>query len=149
MADEEEHTVFLQCLADGSRLRVRIISPNYFNDLNCQFPRQIRKEGRVYKVKPSQIKLMKRPGTDFYSIKQAKDIIIVDEEAQITKVEKIFQDESTENCCICLDEKKYYVFSQCGHYYVCKSCYDSSPFEKCPICRSVINAAIPVADLNL
>jgi len=38
--------VYLQCVKVKNKLRVRITTPGYKNDANCQFPRAIRVEGR-------------------------------------------------------------------------------------------------------
>ena len=50
MSDQQ---VYLECVREKSKLRVRIISPGYYSDANCQFPRAIRVEGRKYSVPPS------------------------------------------------------------------------------------------------
>ena len=42
--------VELKCIKEGSKLRVRILSPGYLANANCQFPRDIRIEGLRYKV---------------------------------------------------------------------------------------------------
>lgn len=55
--DSAEECVFLACVKEGGRLRVRITSPGYLHEANCQFSRAIREAGRVYRVAPSCIKL--------------------------------------------------------------------------------------------
>jgi hypothetical protein len=45
----DQHIV-LQCISVGNRLRVRIISPGYQNNLNCSFPKNIRVDGQLYYV---------------------------------------------------------------------------------------------------
>lgn len=52
-------SVTLKCLKEKNKLRVRIISPGYYNNANCQFPRNIRLEGRIYQSRVSGIKLAK------------------------------------------------------------------------------------------
>jgi len=42
--------VILQCIRDGGKLRVRVVSPGYHTDWNVQFPRNIREEGARYLV---------------------------------------------------------------------------------------------------
>jgi hypothetical protein len=67
--------VFLQCVAEGSRLRVRIISPGYFNDANCQFPRSIREEGRYFSVPASSVRLAYSRNSYFYRVSQPIHIL--------------------------------------------------------------------------
>ncbi len=70
--------VYLKCISDGSRLRVRIISPGYIQDANCQFPRALRQEGRYFSVPSSSVQLTSsRGGTYFYRIKHP--ITLLDE----------------------------------------------------------------------
>jgi hypothetical protein len=40
--------VFLKCVKEGSKLRIKIISSGFFNEANCQFPKNIRVEGRKF-----------------------------------------------------------------------------------------------------
>jgi hypothetical protein len=42
-------------------------------------------------------------------------------------------DKSEEQCCVCLDNKKCMVFTECGHLCVCHSC--STKLKICPVCR--------------
>lgn len=42
--------VIVECVKDGSRLRVRVVSPGYHADWFCQFPHDIREEGARYVV---------------------------------------------------------------------------------------------------
>jgi hypothetical protein len=42
--------VVVECIKDGGKLRVRVVSPGYRNDWHCQFPRDIREEGAKYVV---------------------------------------------------------------------------------------------------
>ncbi|KAJ0391946.1 hypothetical protein P43SY_011136 [Pythium insidiosum] len=68
--------VFLRCVKQGGRLRVRIISPGYYAQANCQFPRAIRREGRVFAVPPSSIRLTSSAGgTNFYRVSQPIRIV--------------------------------------------------------------------------
>jgi hypothetical protein len=61
--------VFLRCVKEGGRLRVRIVSRGYYTSANCQFPRAIRQEGRLYSVTPSSIRLAQsKNGTYFYRV---------------------------------------------------------------------------------
>ncbi|MDB9312810.1 VWA domain-containing protein [Spirulina sp. CS-785/01] len=42
--------VLVQCLKDGKKLRVRVVSDGYDPDYNMRFPRSIREEGEMYVV---------------------------------------------------------------------------------------------------
>lgn len=42
--------VLVQCLKDGKKLRVRVVSDGYDPDYNMRFPRNIREEGEMYVV---------------------------------------------------------------------------------------------------
>ncbi len=53
--------VRLQCVKEGSKLRVRIISHGYNHDANCQFPRNIRAPGRQYSVPISDVSFTEGP----------------------------------------------------------------------------------------
>jgi Ca-activated chloride channel family protein len=43
--------VNLQCVKDGGKLRVKIITSGYNNNANCQFPRAIRADGKMFRVR--------------------------------------------------------------------------------------------------
>lgn len=53
-ASPEEGGVILECFEDGSRLRVRILSPGYEPSWNVQFPRESRVAGARYLVEGVQ-----------------------------------------------------------------------------------------------
>jgi hypothetical protein len=42
--------VIVECFRQGSKLRIRVVSPNYHPDWKVQFPRDIREEGQRYWV---------------------------------------------------------------------------------------------------
>ena len=51
----------------------------------------------------------------------------------------IFEDDRTEDCCICMCVEKQIVFN-CGHLYTCQAC--SVMVHTCPICRQRITQRI-------
>lgn len=57
-----EQGVLVECVKQGGKLRVRVISEGYNSEFNVQFPRQIREEGVTYVVE--EIKLS--ANGDFY-----------------------------------------------------------------------------------
>ena len=146
--------VILECVAEGSKLRVKMKSPGYLINSNCQFPRDLRLAGRKFKVPVSDVKLMTQRGKYFYSIKKKNNIEIIEDgdSSSITtellqnnlKNMKIYEDSDTSDCAICLFEVKSIVFIPCGHFYTCKPC--SQLLKTCPICRENITDCV---DKNL
>lgn len=136
-----EKYVYLQCIVVNGRLRVRIISNNYFQNLNVQFPRGLRIKNQIYRVPATHVGLISNRFRDYYFVKR-QGIELIEGSDKEYKV-KLFTEEGDDTCCICLTEKKYYVYVFCGHFYVCKACHDHGDFKKCPICRSIIVNAIP------
>jgi C3HC4-type zinc finger (RING finger) protein len=136
MAENASNIVKLICVKDKSKLRVRIVSPGYLPEANCQFPRDLRAEGRNFHVDAENIKLVKTAGKWFYSIK--KGINIVENDAPVNL--QIFEDDAVIECNICFAENKDTVFDPCGHYYTCGKC--SSLVHECPICRTPIKSRI-------
>lgn len=142
--------VFLECVKEGSsKLRVRIVSQGYFTWANCQFPRDIRVDGRKYKVPASAIKLVAGPrGKYFYhvdkSVIQIVDAVVTT--TAVAKPEHIY-DSGEETCTMCMDAPKNVAFSPCGHYCSCTSC--AGKLEgKCPMCRSAIVAVVPMENIS-
>ena len=52
--------VMVECFQDGSKLRIKVVSPGYNSDWNVQFPRNIREAGATYIVE--EIKASARGG---------------------------------------------------------------------------------------
>jgi len=140
--------VILECVEEGSKLRVKMKSPGYLINSNCQFPRDLRIAGRKFKVPVADVKLMSQRGKYFYSIKKKTNIEIISDITEILrdnlKNMKIYEDVETSDCAVCLYETKNIVFIPCGHFYTCKSC--SGRLKTCPICRVNISECI---DKNL
>ena len=152
--------IFLKCFRVGRKLRIRIISPNYYNNHYCRFPKNIRIENKVYQVPADDITLVSTIcNNSYYSIKTKRLKILDDDDDTVefvnssinTSIQKIFtnEDETDENkdiCVVCLEKQKYYVFGPCGHFYTCETC--SNQLNSCPICRSKIKFKIPYTSLN-
>lgn len=147
---ERSDLVDLICVKQGGKLRVRILTPGYLQDANCQFPRDLRVEGRRFQVHYQYIHLMTQRGRYFYSVRQRDQIKIVTSSSSVSSTSSastvllssvtIFEDKDSTECMICMDEPKSMVFYPCGHYYCCESC--SSRVKKCPICRQAITQSI-------
>jgi len=133
--------VELKCVKEGSKLRIKITSQGYINYANCQFPKDLRTEGRRFKVKSEYIKLITQKGRWFYSIKKKNNIEIIDNitSEELSKLQ-IYEDKDEEECLICMSELKNDVFYPCGHFYTCKKC--SNKLSNCPFCKKIIESRI-------
>lgn len=136
--------VYLECVKVRSKLRVRIVSAGYYNDANCMFPRDIRKEGAKYKVSRWNVSLITTRGKYYYSVKTGIEVL---PDISVMKHEeiKVFEDASTDECAICMTEKKSVIVNPCGHYYMCNSCCHS--VSSCPICRGPISGFLKKEDM--
>lgn len=138
-SEEVNHSVNLVCVNEGKRLRVRITTPGYINNANCQFPRNIRVLGRKYQVPASAVVLKQRSGCKYFYHINKKDVVILEETTETPKVEKVFGDDDEDVACvICLDAPKTLVIVPCGHYCLCKECAETlkSCASGCPLCRA-------------
>jgi len=140
---ENNPFIYLKCVKEGRKLRIKIISQGFNNNANCRFPRNIREEGRIYKVSINNITMIQSKNSYFYSIK--KPIIIVETTEHTDNIQNpitIYTDENDPDCIICLDNKKEKVLS-CGHYCLCAACINKliQP-KKCPLCRALIQYTI-------
>jgi hypothetical protein len=135
-------SVELVCVKVKSKLRVRITTPGYLNQANCQFPRDLRVEGRRFEVPAHFVRLVQLRGKHFYSVPRGvAKVIDFDQQNAI----QIYEDEDSSECAICLCEPKQMVFVPCGHYYCCNSC--TRRLQKCPICRELIAHSIVKSEL--
>lgn len=135
-----EDTVYFKCVKEGRRLRVRITTPGYYPDANCQFPRAIRKAGATYTAPPEAVTLAQGPaGKYFYRVKKGQ---ILCKEATY-EVKGLFSGDG-EDCVICMDNPYDVVIVPCGHYCICEECSVRlvAVGMDCPICRGKIEAAV-------
>lgn len=143
--------VDLYCVTEHRKLRVRIMSPGYLPEANCQFPRAIRREGVHYRVKSSDICLVTQRSKWFYSVRRGAHIEILPGRpdrsglpdlggATVPVHLKVYEDKDTNECAVCLENPKTIVFDPCGHYYVCNVC--ATRLSQCPICRTSIRGRI-------
>ena len=138
--------VYLTCVKEGSRLRVRIVSPGYYADANCMFPRDIRVAGRKYRTHRSNVSLITTRGKYYYSVKTGIQVITDDELTTKPEEFRIFEDESTDECLICLTEKKSVIVNPCGHFYMCSAC--ATALTRCPICRGPVSGLLRKEDME-
>ena len=144
----ELDSVKLTCINVNKRLRIRIVSPGYHKDANCQFPRNIRKEGRMYWCHPSAIKLSKGPrGKYFYRV--SKSEISFNDIKDFNDI-KVYGDDDTDECNICMGQKKNVVFAPCGHFCSCDKCAKQikKGNGKCPMCRGKIDFIVNRKDIG-
>jgi hypothetical protein len=129
--------VYLKCVKENRKLRVKIITPGYNNNANCQFPRAIRVEGRKFKVPSSAITVAGSEGRGFFYRVNKSNIKIVEDKVVIP--DKIY---STPECVICLeDDSAEMVIIPCGHLAMCKEC-SKEITDTCPMCRGKIQSKI-------
>ena len=138
-------SVYLQCVKEGKKLRIKIISSGYNNNANCQFPRGIRIEGRRYKVPSNAISVAGGESRGFFYRVSKNSIIILDDEVKILENLKIF---ATNDCVICLDDDAAeMVIIPCGHLSFCQEC-SKKINDTCPMCRGKIHAKIHKSKLR-
>lgn len=148
-------SVQLYCTKVGSKLRVRVQTAGYLRHANCQFPRDLRVDGRRFEVDPSAISLITTRGKYFYAVKNKNAIRILPSggeeittggDGTRTLPQQIFTDDSTEDCIICMETPKVIVFNPCGHFYACETC--STPLKQCPICRITLTGRIHCSEFG-
>jgi hypothetical protein len=126
-----ETKIRLRCIKVGGKLRVRILTPGYYNSANCQFPRDLRIEGTSYDVDANAICLITR-AKNYYSITHRPSITVLPY--------TVFEDQSSDDCAICMSNEKCMVIVPCGHYYTCAECTEK--ITMCPICRNPFKSTI-------
>lgn len=134
-------TVELICVKEGSKLRIRITAyitdegeryeGVYNNSFNCRFPRDLRSEGRVYRVPDSNVRLMGGGRVARYYGIKATDMVIVQQSHTAQKVWEV-----SKECVICMNAPSSTVFVPCGHFCCCGECCAS--LKDCCICRASI-----------
>lgn len=142
--------VRLKCVKEAGKLRVKIISPGYSHSANCQFPRNIRVEGREFLVPKDEVKFVNTKGKFFYrvmkNIRVANDNVEINNKANIKDL-KVFRDEESTDCAICMVENlELVIMYPCGHMYTCAAC--SKGCKTCPICRGPVQQIVTQAELQ-
>ena len=77
---EPERLVFFLCVAEGSKLRVRITSPGYAPGANCQFPRAIRGAGRRYCAPADAVTLARGAGGTYFDRAKPAQVRLCDDD---------------------------------------------------------------------
>ena len=131
--------VTLQCVHEGKKLRIKIISPGYIQSANCMFPRNIRVAGREYTVPKEDVVMADTKGKFFYRIKKDNIKIIENKEDFSNLV--VYGD--CVECAICFTDDtttEYVIFVPCGHYCCCIDC--AKQIKSCCMCRAPITQMI-------
>lgn len=167
--------VLLRCVKEFGKLRIKVVSPGFSSSANCQFPRDIRVDGREYSIPKGDIIMTDTKGKFFYRIKKnnikiieksnneggivivdPNNGVIADENQNSYKNMKIYGDDHLE-CVICMDnydsipEMTFVILVSCGHYCLCDKCaYNifNSSNKCCPLCRAPIKTIITKEDLQ-
>ena len=45
----------------------------------------------------------------------------------------------TDECVICMENKSYVLYCDCGHICICEECIKIKRFNRCPICKTLNN----------
>lgn len=141
-------SIVLHCIEEGSgKIRVRIAAfidtkgtmhtGVYRDELNCRFPRHLRKAGAVLRVPDGSVKLCGGNGTKHYYSVAAKGITL----SVADNVVRAWAPCS--ECVVCMDAAVDIVFAPCGHSSTCSSCAEK--LTNCCICRSHILIKIAAA----
>lgn len=130
-----ENQVILTCVKEKNKLRIKILTEGYYNNANCQFPKNIREEGMKYIVPTSDITISEIKGKYFYRIKKHKIIKC----NNINHISKVFNVDN-EPCVICLTNEKIWVIIPYG--------FTIGLEQKCPLCRGVINRTIKYTEIS-
>lgn len=133
--------VYFKCIRAGSKLKVRVISPGYNANANCQFPRAIRQEGAFYCAPVEDLSFSETRGKFFYRVK-TKNIKLVDAVADgdvRVELDHVYESGDSE-CLICMENPNEVVLISCGHYCLCHDCATRlmDTGKSCPLCRSSI-----------
>ena len=157
--------IILECIKEKNKLRIRFNSfidsegkvfTNVYNNMyNCQFPKDIRENGRFYEINDNDMIIVDSK-TPFYKIKKNNIRILTDEEAKVyqcNSTNKIPQNTvdisqlkifDVAECVVCLSVSSSVIFIPCAHMCVCNDCYIGIKKTKncCPLCRRNITKII-------
>ena len=146
-------TVILECIKIRSRLRVRVISPGYFRDANCQFPRALRSEGARYSVPKQHLRFIQGGNRKYYYSAPAKHVTVLAAGAAVAQDPAapidlhVYTDAGETECLVCFDADKAVVLVPCGHYCLCAPCAQKLN-GSCPMCRAPIQQIATREQIN-
>jgi hypothetical protein len=137
--------VEIYCVNERGKLRVRINNPAYPTEANCQFPRDIRQDGKHWLVRASDIKLIvpkHQPGKAqkkaFFRVSADN---LTEPETQVFTNLHIYGEIG--ECDVCFVNQKNVVLYPCCHFVCCNVCANNPLLNSCPMCRANIERIIP------
>ncbi len=144
---ENNEFVRLKCVQEGSKLRIKIVTPGFIGVANCQFPKNIRVANREYLIPKADVTMADTKGKFFYRIKK-NNIQIVEEIQQKNDYSNliVYGDDDTVECSICMQENTeensvvFVILVPCGHYCLCMDC--AKQLKTCCMCRAPIKQYI-------
>ena len=138
--------VYFTCVRERGKLRIKVINNPYYNsNANCQFPRDIRAEGRVYSAPARAVSFAQSSaGTVFYRVARAA-IRIEAAAAVVPAAVRVF-DVGDETCCVCMESAKDVVYIPCGHFCCCAACAGRT--RACPYCRAGVAGVVNAAEID-
>jgi hypothetical protein len=135
--------VHLKCVQEGGRLRVRITTKGYSASANCQFPRDLRVEGRAFSVPAGDVSMASTKGKFFYRVKKSNIRVLNAQNANDQEVHidlknlKIYGEKDATECNVCMcDPVELCILVPCGHNLMCMPC--AQKCKTCPMCRQDI-----------
>lgn len=148
--------IYLTCVKEAGKLRIKfhtffdtetnqIYKNSYNNTYNCQFPKDIRKEGLYYEILSSDLSLSGLSGTPFYRIKKGNIKILQNEPNFSEGISSNFLPPKIfiiDECICCMENVPNKVIIPCGHQCLCSGCYQNLRNKNCPICRTNITQII-------
>jgi ferredoxin-fold anticodon binding domain-containing protein len=153
--DKNKLRIRFNCFVDNEG---KIFTNVYNNEYNCQFPKNIRENGKFYEVNDDDVIIVESK-TPFYKIKKNNIRILSEEESKIYESKKEDKKDNKEKnildlsklkifdvaeCVVCLSVSSSIIFIPCAHMCVCKDCYNGIKKTKncCPLCRRNITKII-------
>lgn len=139
----------LVCVVEQRKLRIRfhsyidsngkVFTNVYNNEYNCQFPRDLRKEGRIFELDDDALHLCANQ-KPFYRV-STSNIRIIEESCPdgVAEPAQLFD---VQECVICLENTPSVICLPCAHFCMCSSCFTQLPSKgdkpPCPLCRRTI-----------
>jgi hypothetical protein len=115
--------IILRCIKEKSKLCIKFfsfvdnegkINTNIYNNkLNCKFPKDIRKEGYFYEIRPEYLSIVNSNGKLYYNVKNKDIKMLPDFDISFIKVFEV------NGCLICSD---FTDNIPCGHKCLCTNC---------------------------
>ena len=141
--------IILKCILEKNKLRIKFhmfiddngkqFSNAYNNSFNCQFPKDIRVEGRYFEIGGDDLTTVINRGKPFYRVKR-KNIKILENYLEPKFDIQNIKIYSVDECVVCYCEIPSIINIPCGHQCTCSECFEliKKDKNKCPLCRKDI-----------